>query len=100
MTSACASKTRAQHTSTDVRIFPLRANFRKSKRYVSIKPFQIRERILFLLMEQVAPSNLESGTSPISICTKEEEMLEVPQFLGNIDVQVFIQKAVQNPHGT
>ena len=51
-------------------------------------------------MEQVAPSNLESGTSPISICTKEEEMLEVPQFLGNIDVQVFIQKAVQNPHGT
>lgn len=27
-------------------------------------------------------------------------MLEVPQFLGNIDVQVFIQKAVQNPHGT
>ena len=61
VTSACASKTRAQHTSTGVRTLALRANFRKSKRYVSIKPFQKRERILFLLMEQVAPSNLESG---------------------------------------
>ena len=41
--------------------FPLRANFRKSKRYVSIKPLHKRERTVFLLMEQMAPSNLESG---------------------------------------
>lgn len=52
---------------------------------------------IFVLMEQVIPSNLQSRNTFCKHLSKGGEGLEVLQFLGDINVQVFLQKAVCNP---